>query len=129
MAMGVHTTLAEVLCRFGAPYLHTHTLSTAQARAWRAIVACRTAALGGQRLRCEGCAVEHWRWHLVATAIAATAIAAIATARSAKAASAMRGAPRGWANFSTCRIATWSSPCRTSSMHWRRGTRAGSTTR
>ncbi len=92
--MGVHTTLAEVLRRFGEPYLGTHTLSTAQARAWRAIVACRTAALGGQRLRCEGCAVEQWRWHLVATAIAATA-----TARSAKAASAMRGAPRGWANF------------------------------
>ena len=57
------TTLAEVLCRFGAPYLHTHTLSTAQARAWRAVVSCRTAALGGERLRCEGCAAEHWRWH------------------------------------------------------------------
>ena len=57
------TTLADVLRRFGAPYLRAHTLSTAQARAWRAIVACRTAALGGQRLRCEGCAAEHWRWH------------------------------------------------------------------
>lgn len=30
---------------------------------WRAIVACRTPALGGQRLRCDGCAAEHWRWH------------------------------------------------------------------
>ena len=37
--------------------------STAQARAWRAIVACRTAALGGQRLRCDGCGAQQWRWH------------------------------------------------------------------
>jgi Putative transposase/Transposase zinc-binding domain len=59
----VATTLAEVLRHFGADYLRAHGLSTAQARAWRAIVACRTAALGGQRLRCDGCAAEQWRWH------------------------------------------------------------------
>jgi Putative transposase/Transposase zinc-binding domain len=59
----VATTLAEVLRRFGPEHLRTHTLSTAQARAWRAIVACRTAALGGQRLRCDGCGAEQWRWH------------------------------------------------------------------
>ncbi|PTT91105.1 IS91 family transposase [Pelomonas sp. HMWF004] len=57
------TTLAEVLRHFGPGYLGTHALSSAQARAWRAIVACRTPALGGERLRCEGCAAEHWRWH------------------------------------------------------------------
>ena len=57
------TTLAEVLRHLGADYLRTHGLSTAQARAWRAIVACRTRALGGQRLRCDGCGVEQWRWH------------------------------------------------------------------
>lgn len=57
------TTLAEVLRRFGPGYLRHHLLSSAQARAWRAIVACRTAALGGERLRCDGCAAEHWRWH------------------------------------------------------------------
>ncbi|WP_255763805.1 IS91 family transposase [Roseateles caseinilyticus] len=57
------TTLAEVLRRFGPEYLSRHTLSSAQARAWRAIVACRTAALGGERLRCDGCHAEHWRWH------------------------------------------------------------------
>jgi hypothetical protein len=39
--------VAEVLRRFGGAYLHTHALSTAQAKAWRGIVACRTAALGG----------------------------------------------------------------------------------
>ncbi len=57
------TTLAEVLRHFGPGYLRTHGLSTAQARAWRAVVACRTPALGGERLRCDGCGAEQWRWH------------------------------------------------------------------
>ncbi len=56
-------TLAEVLQRFGPAYLRTHWLSPVAARAWRAIVACRTRALGGQRLRCDGCGSEQWRWH------------------------------------------------------------------
>jgi len=59
----VSTTLAEVLRHFRPGYLRSHGLSTAQARAWRAIVACRTPALGGQRLRCDGCGAEQWRWH------------------------------------------------------------------
>jgi Putative transposase/Transposase zinc-binding domain len=59
----VPTTLALVLRHFGPGYLRTHALSTPQARAWRAIVACRTAALGGERLRCERCGAEQWRWH------------------------------------------------------------------
>jgi len=59
----VLTTLAQVLRHFGPGYLRTHALSTPQARAWRAIVACRTAALGGERLRCDGCGIEQWRWH------------------------------------------------------------------
>ena len=57
------TSLAQVLRHFGPGYLRAHALSTAQARAWRAIVACRTAALGGERLRCDGCGSEQWRWH------------------------------------------------------------------
>lgn len=57
------TTLAEVLRHFGAEYLRAHGLSAPQAKAWRAIVACRTPALGGQRLRCDGCGAEQWRWH------------------------------------------------------------------
>ncbi len=57
------TTLAEVLRHFGPEYLRTHTLSTSQARAWRAIVACRTPALGGQLLRCDSCGAQQWRWH------------------------------------------------------------------
>ena len=56
-------TLAAVLARFGAQYLAAHGLSTRQARAWRAIAACRTAALGGEHLRCDGCGAEQWRWH------------------------------------------------------------------
>jgi hypothetical protein len=59
----VAATLAEVLQRFGAEYLHSHSLSTAQAKAWRAIVCCRTPALGGQLLRCDGCGRQQWRWH------------------------------------------------------------------
>ena len=48
-------TLAEVLRTFGPAYLREHALSTAQARAWRAIVACRTPALGGQLQQCDQC--------------------------------------------------------------------------
>jgi len=59
----VATTLAEVLQRFGPEYLHSHSLTTAQAKAWRAIVCCRTPALGGQLLRCDGCGRQQWRWH------------------------------------------------------------------
>jgi hypothetical protein len=59
----VSTTLAEVLRHFGAQYCATHVLSSAQARAWRAVVCCRTPALGGQHLRCERCGAQQWRWH------------------------------------------------------------------
>ena len=59
----VATTLAEVLRHFGPDYLRTHGLGTAQARAWRAIVACRTSALGGEQLCCDGCGARQWRWH------------------------------------------------------------------
>ena len=57
------TTLADVLRHFGPEYLRSHSLSTAQAKAWRAIVSCRTPALGGQLLRCDGCGTQQWRWH------------------------------------------------------------------
>ncbi len=56
-------TLADVLRQFASSYLARHTLSTAQARAWRAIVACRTAALGGQRLICDSCRHSHWQYN------------------------------------------------------------------
>jgi hypothetical protein len=56
-------TLADTLGQFGAGYLATHTLSTPAAKAWRAIVACRTAALGGQQLACDACGHRHWQYH------------------------------------------------------------------
>lgn len=55
--------LADVLRQFGSPYLDQHTLSVAQAKAWRAIVACRTSALGGQHLTCDSCGHSHWQYH------------------------------------------------------------------
>ncbi len=57
------TGLAQVLRRFGAAYLATHTLSVTQGRAWRAILACRTEALGGHRLQCERCGHAHYVFH------------------------------------------------------------------
>ena len=56
-------TLADALRQHGAAYLAKHLLSTAQAKAWRGIVACRTAALGGQRLACARCGHSHWQYH------------------------------------------------------------------
>jgi len=56
-------TLADALRQFGAVYLATHVLNTPQAKAWRAIVACRTAALGGQHLACDSCGHQHWQYH------------------------------------------------------------------
>lgn len=55
--------VAEVLRQFGPAYLATHGLSTPQAKAWRAIVACRTGALGGQHLACDTCGHSHWQYH------------------------------------------------------------------
>lgn len=55
--------LAEVLRLGGAAYLRTHDLSTPQARAWRAICACRTPLLGGQQMACAACGHRHWHYH------------------------------------------------------------------
>jgi hypothetical protein len=56
-------TLADVLRQHGAAHLTKHTLSTAQAKAWRGIVACRTPALGGQQFACDACGHSHWQYH------------------------------------------------------------------
>jgi hypothetical protein len=57
-------TLADALRQFGPTYLATHALSTPQAKAWRAIVTCHTAAaLGGERLDCDHCGHSHWQYH------------------------------------------------------------------
>ena len=56
-------TLAKVLSTFGLAYLREHALSTPQARAWRAIVACRTPALGGQLQQCDACGQQQRLFH------------------------------------------------------------------
>lgn len=47
--------LAEVLLRFGAAYRATHALPRGADKVWRAIVACRTPALGGYVETCSCC--------------------------------------------------------------------------
>ncbi|MDO9483277.1 MAG: transposase, partial [Hydrogenophaga sp.] len=56
-------TVADVLRLHGQDYLSRHSLSTPQAKAWRAICACRTAAMGGQQLACSACGHSHWQYH------------------------------------------------------------------
>lgn len=56
-------SLADALRQFGPAYLGSHLLSTPQAKAWRGIVACRTSALGGERLDCDACGHRHWQYH------------------------------------------------------------------
>lgn len=55
--------LADVRRTFGPTYRATHALSPLQARAWRAIVACRTAALGGHVEGCDTCGATRYRYH------------------------------------------------------------------
>ena len=55
-------TLAGILRTHGSTYRRSHALSPTQARAWRAIVDCRTAALGGVRERCANCGAERHVW-------------------------------------------------------------------
>jgi hypothetical protein len=55
--------LAEVLATFGPDYLATHPLPRGAARVWRAILACRTAALGGQVEACNCCGATRHVYH------------------------------------------------------------------
>jgi hypothetical protein len=55
--------LAEVLRRHGPDYLATHELSVAKTKVWRAIVACRTAALGGHVETCDACGTTRHVYH------------------------------------------------------------------
>ena len=61
MAHGVG--LADILRDHGQPYLDTHALSVVQDKAWRAIVACRTQALGGHVECCDRCGVLRYCYH------------------------------------------------------------------
>ena len=55
--------LAGVLAAFGADYLAGHALSASQAKAWRAITACRTEALGGHVECCDHCGRSRHVYH------------------------------------------------------------------
>lgn len=61
MSAGGHTELADILrSEQGQAWLVGHPLARSQAKAWRAIVACRTAALGGRTDQCDHCgAIRH----------------------------------------------------------------------
>ena len=62
-ATGPGVGLAEVLRRHGPVYLAAHPLSAAKAKVWRAILACRTAALGGHREVCDACGNTRHVYH------------------------------------------------------------------
>ena len=55
--------LAEVLRRHGSAYLASHDLSAAKAKVWRAILACRTPALGGHVATCNTCGTTRHVYH------------------------------------------------------------------
>lgn len=55
--------LAEVLATFGPAYLAACPLPRGAAKIWRAIVACRTAVLGGHVESCSGCGMSRHVYH------------------------------------------------------------------
>lgn len=55
--------LAEVLATFGPAYLATRPLPRGGAKVWRAITACRTAALGGHLEACDACGQRRHVYH------------------------------------------------------------------
>ena len=55
--------LAEALTAFGPAYLASHDLPRGAAKVWRAILACRTAALGGHVESCTRCGRSRHVYH------------------------------------------------------------------
>ena len=55
--------LAEVLRHHGPAFLAAQPLSGAKAKVWRAILACRTAALGGHVQICDACGATRHAYH------------------------------------------------------------------
>ena len=55
--------LAEVLATFGPAYLASQSLPRGAAKVWRAILACRTAALGGHIESCSNCGTSRHVYH------------------------------------------------------------------
>ena len=63
MAAPSRLTLAGILRASGQAYLADHALSPAQGKAWRAILACRTEALGGHIEQCDVCGTTRHIYH------------------------------------------------------------------
>jgi hypothetical protein len=61
--MPASASLARCLAAFGTDYRDRHPLSLPQAKVWRAIENCRTAALGGHRLQCGDCGHSEYVYH------------------------------------------------------------------
>ncbi len=55
--------LAQCLSTFGEDYQRNHVLTAVQAKVWRAIAHCRTAALGGHLMACDHCGHCEYRYH------------------------------------------------------------------
>ncbi|MDD5033823.1 MAG: transposase [Methylococcaceae bacterium] len=56
-------SLAQVFETFGEEYLDTHGVSGPQAKVMRAVLDCRTPALGGQVLECDACGHREYIFH------------------------------------------------------------------
>jgi len=63
MAGHGRATLADIFRTHGDAYLASHVLTRNQAKAWRAIVACRTPALGGHIEQCDACGSTRHHYH------------------------------------------------------------------
>jgi hypothetical protein len=55
--------LADIFAQHGEAFRDQHRLPLRHRKVMRAIVACRTAALGGHRQWCEGCGLERYVYH------------------------------------------------------------------
>ncbi len=62
-AVARQVELGDIFRRYGPAYLRTHRLTPNRHKAVRAIVSCRTAALGGHRDWCPQCGYEHYHFH------------------------------------------------------------------
>jgi hypothetical protein len=58
-----NTSLQSILADHLAAYQQHHALTPEQARACHRIGLCRTAALGGEQVRCTTCDFEQQRYH------------------------------------------------------------------
>lgn len=63
MVAGGRIGLADILRLHGPEYLASHLLTRSQARAWRAILTCRSAALGGHIDKCTACGTTRHVYH------------------------------------------------------------------